>query len=909
PVERALADLLAAYRRLLGRARLADAAQAFHAVAEALEAGRLTAPQLVVLDRLPALDPAMQRLAAALQVAGAQVHEIEPSSRRAEHRPPLAEAVQALAARRPSGSAAPPPVLVVRAASEARLVAAAARWARAVSADRTAGTCAIAIPDDPRWVEVCVETLERHEIPFALEASLPLVQAPPVRALLALLGAIESGLARTAVVDALASPYLAWTGGLDAALVDRLAREAGIARGEGASGWRARLEAYAMRLRSAIERARRGGDEVRVQRLARRARQLEALQAPLLAALERLERFAARLEAERDPATALRALSSLCDAFGLAREARAGTDPYELARDGSALDAVGEVVAQLERAFAATGRLPADFAAWVAALRGALAASRYRVLAHGGADSARRVRVLGLREARGLAFGALALLGLGPGALGAEPPPGGLLAPSAQQRLGVPDAAALEREAATQLAELLGAAAGPVLLGFVASPDLEPADGVPFEAAPEIAQLLEHLPAGRIPVVRAGPEGRGIEPPGPPTVWQRLVAIGRTPAALSPETFGALRAAGGPPPQRLAGALEAALWRAGHFGPALGPYEGQLGAVSRERLARALAERILSPSVIGRHLRCPFRAFVADHLGLAPAVDPEEDRIARTVGELVHRVLERFYGVERPPQPGEAAGVWLERVRPVLRAILAEECARLEASDDPFLRAELARVGRGLGGEPERGPLAAFLHAEAHRGSGFEVAAREQPFGFELPLPDGDARLRVRGVIDRIDRRPRDGAFVVYDYKTGRARPRRSDLLEGLDAQLPLYLLAAERLLGGRGRGGPLAAAWYHLGRPWEPEPLVAVLDPERADGPRLGAQRVDRRGLCSLDALVHAVPRALAHLVAALRAGRLHPGALDPERMGCRHCEARRVCRLDARRLEQARAADEQAV
>ncbi|RME74599.1 MAG: hypothetical protein D6776_04990, partial [Planctomycetota bacterium] len=33
PVERALADLLAAYRRLLGRARLADAAQAFHAVA------------------------------------------------------------------------------------------------------------------------------------------------------------------------------------------------------------------------------------------------------------------------------------------------------------------------------------------------------------------------------------------------------------------------------------------------------------------------------------------------------------------------------------------------------------------------------------------------------------------------------------------------------------------------------------------------------------------------------------------------------------------------------------------------------------------------------------------------------------------------------------------------------------
>src|SRR3972149_3155782 len=69
---------------------------------------------------------------------------------------------------------------------------------------------------------------------------------------------------------------------------------------------------------------------------------------------------------------------------------------------------------------------------------------------------------------------------------------------------------------------------------------------------------------------------------------------------------------------------------------------------------------------------------------------------------------------------------------------------------------------------------------------------REGP-PLELEL-DGRV-VRVRGIVDRLDRRP-DGGLRVIDYKTGRSRLNVAELNQGRRIQLPLYALAAQEALG-----------------------------------------------------------------------------------------------------------------
>jgi hypothetical protein len=59
----------------------------------------------------------------------------------------------------------------------------------------------------------------------------------------------------------------------------------------------------------------------------------------------------------------------------------------------------------------------------------------------------------------------------------------------------------------------------------------------------------------------------------------------------------------------------------------------------------------------------------------------------------------------------------------------------------------------------------------------------------------GGRKLSFHGKIDRVDITP-DGGYMVIDYKTGRIAAKDQDLGGGSYLQLPVYLLAASRLLG-----------------------------------------------------------------------------------------------------------------
>lgn len=179
----------------------------------------------------------------------------------------------------------------------------------------------------------------------------------------------------------------------------------------------------------------------------------------------------------------------------------------------------------------------------------------------------------------------------------------------------------------------------------------------------------------------------------------------------------------------------------------------------------------LSPSKISTFTTCPlsFRFSVIEHR-------PEPPAVAAVRGTLVHAVLERLIWHHPPGSRGPGAAA----------AELGTSWADLQG--DP----EMTALGLDADG------AAALYHSAEHLIENY--FALEDPnavraVGIELGLEAQLDDVRLRGIIDRLDRRS-DGELVVVDYKTGRAPSARfeRDRLTGVH----LYALLCEEVLGRR---------------------------------------------------------------------------------------------------------------
>ncbi len=199
---------------------------------------------------------------------------------------------------------------------------------------------------------------------------------------------------------------------------------------------------------------------------------------------------------------------------------------------------------------------------------------------------------------------------------------------------------------------------------------------------------------------------------------------------------------------------------------------------------------------------CSYRWFVSHELDPQP-LDPVPDPLVQ--GGLMHESLDRLYK-ERPggdplPRPGSLPA-WTARGREIVAAVVAER----ELGSHPAERAMARRVERLL----ER-----FLAEEAGRETGgFEPWLLEAAFGehedAERPTLELDG-WGLHGAIDRVDRAA-DGRALVIDYKLSGSVTPREKFEEQAKLQLPLYLLAVERALGGGAGRRPLPPAARDLG-------------------------------------------------------------------------------------------------
>lgn len=258
-------------------------------------------------------------------------------------------------------------------------------------------------------------------------------------------------------------------------------------------------------------------------------------------------------------------------------------------------------------------------------------------------------------------------------------------------------------------------------------------------------------------------------------------------------------------------------------------------ALDRRHSATSLKKLLLNP-----------HGFVATYaLGWAEP-QPEQDVLeldALSRGSLIHEVLEEC--LTQVQAQGGFGALDDAKVSPLVNAAAKRLAVAWEMTrpvPPPLAwQAELQRAKKialdmltfaGEGGNAVRS------YAEVKFGYGPEerVNPNGQPWpqGTEVTLPG--TRLRLRGVIDRLDLDEEHKLVRVIDYKTGRQRNHDGGLDGGAELQRALYTIAVKQLLGPdyAVEAGLLYAGTTELVQLADPEASVAQLTQSVQEAVRL---------------------------------------------------------------------------
>jgi RecB family exonuclease len=285
----------------------------------------------------------------------------------------------------------------------------------------------------------------------------------------------------------------------------------------------------------------------------------------------------------------------------------------------------------------------------------------------------------------------------------------------------------------------------------------------------------------------------------------------------------------------------------------------------------------VAPTTLESYARCPFGFYMSHVLGVEPVEEPEEALLLSPLekGLLYHDALERFM------RRAKAEGLFPLTAN--ARDVLFEVAAKVARTGDWSLAGitgarELALRNLLTG-------LSLWLAEEALEESDYEPAYFEARFGgrprpgddealsTEEGVPfeaDGGVKVSFSGKIDRVDV-TRDGSGArVIDYKTSRKQTGGRKVLDGgRRLQLPVYLLAASRMLEGLHPGIEVDSAQYlYVGG---------------SGGPGRMELRRDQ-----LEGAMEDLATAVALIVRGITGGMFFAPPADP---GCSYCDYADAC------------------
>ncbi len=295
-----------------------------------------------------------------------------------------------------------------------------------------------------------------------------------------------------------------------------------------------------------------------------------------------------------------------------------------------------------------------------------------------------------------------------------------------------------------------------------------------------------------------------------------------------------------------------------------GPYEGITEQISQQLDQRYSPSMTWSSSRLETFSNCPFQFFVRHLLELEPKEQPTLDMDASQLGSILHRILElTFKNASNPHDLNE-----------ILQSLQTE-------AENVFATAPIVYGFR---------PSALWKIKKEHlleklkisvsaltEDSNWTPIAYEKNFGIKgtppLEIDLGDEKIKIRGVIDRVDENS-NGHLRVVDYKSGSSHLAASDLENGTRLQLPIYALAVRDAL--------------HLGIPidgfyWK------ILAGEASSIKLAKFSTEYTEGMDGMDAAILVLCEHLLRIVRGVRSGEFSPVSPDG---GCPdYCPAAQWC------------------
>ncbi|MBN1178921.1 MAG: PD-(D/E)XK nuclease family protein [Anaerolineae bacterium] len=442
-------------------------------------------------------------------------------------------------------------------------------------------------------------------------------------------------------------------------------------------------------------------------------------------------------------------------------------------RDMAALNAFKDVLRGLVWAEEAVTRAPAGFADFYADLVGAVETAVYRLPLPADAQA---LLVADVTQARGLAFRAVAVLGLAEGEFPATLAEDPLLRDADRRRLRDEFDLALELSTDSTEAEYayeaLTRASAALLLTRPRIAD----NGALWQASPYWEEVRRR--------VRVEPlllTGRQQPAPAAAASWpELLLSVAAQGDSVAPWAWAQTIA-----PERTTYVQSAADILSVRAQPApASAHEGDLTAWATTWAQRFGPERVWSASRLETYRTCPFFFWVSHVLRLEARPLPTEGLDARQLGNIYHHIFERLYKTVADPADLEAL---LAALPPVVAEILDAAPRREQFRPTAWWAQTRAEIEENV-----RRSLVAL----AELADDFVPYAHEAAFGIgdrpPLVVQEGEDVFRLRGLIDRVERTP-DGRLRIIDYKTaGKSAFDKRAVADGKKLQLPLYALAAQ---------------------------------------------------------------------------------------------------------------------